>query len=273
VYWKPYAAIFSARGKKEVIFMKIMEALSLSDRGGVVSFAGGGGKTSLMFRLNSEIPVKYRVILTTTTKIYMPPADKYPTLLVSKKSSANKILQNILQSGIRPVLGLQLLQDNKVKGFSAERLDRFINENNGFTDFVLVEADGSKGRSLKGYLDCEPVIPRFTTVMVVVIGADAIGSVFDANVAHRPEVVSRMIGLKPGSIVDPEDIARLIIHPQGVLRSCPPGARIVPFINKADCLKNRDEAYKLARFLLGGRIRSVIIGSAISKNPVIDVVE
>ncbi len=41
--------------------MKIMEALSLSDRGGVVSFAGGGGKTSLMFRLNSEIPVRQKL--------------------------------------------------------------------------------------------------------------------------------------------------------------------------------------------------------------------
>lgn len=253
--------------------MKIMEALNLPDRGGVVSFAGGGGKTSLMFRLNREIPPKCRVILTTTTKIYMPPVDKYPTLLMSRERQINKTLRNILQSGKRPVLGLQLLQDNKIKGLSAEGLDKFINENNDFADFVLVEADGSRGRSLKGYLYFEPVIPRFTSVLVVVIGADVIGKALDASVAHRPEVISRMIGMKPGSIIDAENIARLITHPQGVLRACPPGARIVPFINKADCLINREEAYRLARLLLGGRIRSVILGSAISKNPVIDVID
>lgn len=76
--------------------MKIMEALSLSDRGGVVSFAGGG-KTSLMFRLNSEIPVSCRVILTTTTKTHVPPAEKYPTLLVSKKGSIRvKLILNLI---------------------------------------------------------------------------------------------------------------------------------------------------------------------------------
>jgi probable selenium-dependent hydroxylase accessory protein YqeC len=253
--------------------MKIMEALSLSDRGGVVSFAGGGGKTSLMFRLNSEIPVSCRVILTTTTKIHVPPAEKYPTLLVLKKGPINKILHSLLQSGIRPVLGLQLLNDNKIKGFSAQRLDRFINENSGSGNFVLVEADGSKGRSLKGYLNYEPVIPRSTTLLVVVIGADIIGRALNTSFTHRPGVISKMIGLKPGAIVDPENIARLIIHPQGVLRSCPPGARIIPFINKADCLENRDGAYRLASYLLGGRIRSVILGSAISKDPVFDVID
>ncbi|MDD4767945.1 MAG: selenium cofactor biosynthesis protein YqeC [Desulfotomaculaceae bacterium] len=249
-----------------------MEALGLSDRE-VVSFVGGGGKTSLMFRLNREIPVSRRVIMTTTTKIYMPAADKYPTVLLSDKRPIKKTLQNILQSGARPVLGQQLLPDNKVKGFSAERLDSLIYENNGFADFVLVEADGSKGRSLKGYLDYEPVVPRSTTVLVVVIGADAIGRALDDSVVHRPETVSKMIGLKPGAIIEPENIAGLIIHPLGVLRSCPPGARIVPFINKTDCLKSRDEAYKLAKLLLGGRIKSVILGSAISKNPVIDIID
>lgn len=253
--------------------MKIMEALSLSDRGGVVSFAGGGGKTSLMFRLNSEIPVRCRVVLTTTTKIQVPPANKYPTLLLSKKGQINKALESLLQSGIRPVLGLQPLNGNKIKGFSAQWLDRIINGTSGSGNFVLVEADGSKGRSLKGYLDYEPVIPRSTTLLVVVIGADVIGRTLNDSFTHRPAVISKMIGLKPGEIVDPENIARLIIHPRGVLRSCPPGARIIPFINKADCLAKRDDAYRLANFLLGGRIRRVILGSAISKDPVIDVID
>ncbi len=252
--------------------MKIIEALCLSNRG-VVSFVGGGGKTSLMFRLNGEIPLSRRVVITTTTKIYMPAADKYPAVMLSGKRPVKKTLQNILQSGARPVLGQRLLPDNKVKGLSAGSLDRLINENNCFADFVLIEADGSRGRSLKGYLDYEPVVPRTTTLLVVVIGADVIGKALDDSAVHRPETLSRMIGLKPGAVLDAENIAGLIIHPGGVLRSCPPGARIVPFINKVDCLQSRDEAYRLAKLLLGGRIRSVILGSATGENPVIDVID
>lgn len=252
--------------------MKIIDALCLSDRG-VVSFVGGGGKTSLMFRLNREIPDSRRVIMTTTTKIYLPSTDEYPAILLSDIRLVKKTLQNILQSGVRPVLGLHLLPDNKVKGFSAESLDELINENNGFADFVLIEADGSRGRSLKGYLDYEPVVPRSTTVLVVVIGADVIGKALDESVVHRPETLSRMAGLKPGAVLNAENIAGLMIHPGGVLRSCPPGARIVPFINKVDCLRSRDEAYRLAKTLLGGRIRNVILGSAVSKNPVFDIVD
>ncbi len=49
--------------------------------------------------------------------------------------------------------------------------------------------------------------------------------------------------------------------------------QFIPFINKADCLAKREDAYRLANFLLGRRIRRVILGSAISKDPVIDVID
>ena len=104
---------FFGKAEKELIHVKIIEALCLSNRG-VVSFVGGGGKTSLMFRLNGEIPLSRRVVITTTTKIYMPAADKYPAVMLSGKRPVKKTLQNILQSGARPVLGQRLLPDNKV---------------------------------------------------------------------------------------------------------------------------------------------------------------
>ncbi|MEG3071731.1 MAG: selenium cofactor biosynthesis protein YqeC [Candidatus Syntrophopropionicum ammoniitolerans] len=251
--------------------MKIIEALGLSDRE-VVSFVGGGGKTSLMFRLSEEIPNSHRVIITTTTKIFRPANDKHPVVLLSNQAPVIEILQAAVGAGIRPILGLRLVSNNKIEGFGAEKLDQLISENYSMTDYVLIEADGSKGRSLKGYLDHEPVIPQFTTVLILVIGADAIGGILNDDTVHRLQIITRMTGLKPGTVMGAEDIAGLVRHPRGVLRTCPPTARIVAFINKMDLLVNRAAGYKLARLLLGGRISSVILGSAIGDNPVIDII-
>ncbi|MGL5542642.1 MAG: hypothetical protein ACRDB2_04840, partial [Fusobacteriaceae bacterium] len=46
-------------------------------RGDVVSFTGGGGKTSLIFLLAEELSRKGRVLITTTTKIYIPSEEEY----------------------------------------------------------------------------------------------------------------------------------------------------------------------------------------------------
>jgi probable selenium-dependent hydroxylase accessory protein YqeC len=48
---------------------------------------------------------------------------------------------------------------------------------------------------------------------------------------HRPEFVSR---IHPGSVVTPEMIAAVVVHPQGGCKNVPPGARVVLLINKVD---------------------------------------
>ncbi|MDD2443160.1 MAG: selenium cofactor biosynthesis protein YqeC [Desulfotomaculaceae bacterium] len=248
--------------------MNLAGALGLSERE-VVSFVGGGGKTTLMFRLAEEIPFRYRVVITTTTKIFLPPPDKYTTLLIGKRAPVENDLAGYLQSGIRPVLGSVLLKNNKIEGIDPEHIKPLQN----CADTILVEADGSKGLSLKGYLDHEPVIPRSTTMLVIVIGADVIGKTISPGYVHRPEVVAKRTGLNMGSVIDAEVISRLITHPEGPLRLCPFNASALLFINKTDCLEDPGEVYRLGRLLLGGRIKKVILGSAISENPVIDILE
>jgi len=248
--------------------MKISQALGLKERE-IISLVGGGGKTTLMFRLAEEIPLHYRVIVTTTTKIFVPSPGVFPLVLLGKDETSDKDLDRYLLSGLRPVIGAGLLEKNKLKGISCEQLNLLQNH----ADFTLVEADGSKGLSLKGHLDFEPVIARSTTVLLVVIGGDILGKTLDSIYVHRPEIVSRLTGRKLGSLIDAEIIAELINHPEGVLRDSPSTARVVPFINKADRLEDPNEGYRLGRLLLGEKIRKVIMGSAIGINPVLDVIE
>lgn len=248
--------------------MKISKALGLKDRG-VVSLVGGGGKTTLMFRLAGELPSQYRVVVTTTTKIFVPSPKQFPLVLLEKGVLPVKYLDEYLLQGLRPVVGSGLLENNKLNGISREQLDLLQKH----VDFTIVEADGSKGLPLKGHLSFEPVIARSTNVLLVVIGADILGKTLDAGYVHRPEIVSRLTGRKLGSEIDAEMIAQLITHPEGILRDSPSTAMIVTFINKIDCLRNPDEGRRLGRLLLGEKIKKVILGSATGIDPVLAVME
>jgi len=248
--------------------MKISEILGLKERE-IVSFIGGGGKTSLMFRLAEEIPLQYNVIITTTTKIFQPPAERFPLVLLGCGEQAEEELAGHLHSGLRPVVGSGLSDENKVEGVSSEQVSLLQH----YADYVLVEADGSRGLPLKGHLNYEPVIPRDTTVLVVVVGADILGKTLDSRHVHRPEIVSRLTGRKIGSIIDTDMIAELISHPEGMLREYPPDARVVLFINKIDLLPDPDEGYRLEKLVLGKKIEKVILGSAMSQDPILVVLE
>ncbi len=248
--------------------MKISKALGLKGKG-VISLVGGGGKTSLMYRLAEEIPLQYKVVVTTTTKIFLPPPDKFPLVLLEKDEPPERELYEFLLKGLRPVVGSGLLENNKINGIPREQ----VNLLQSYADFTLIESDGSKGRSLKGHLDFEPVIAGATTVLLVVIGADIFGKTLDSKYVHRPELVSRLTGRKMGTIIDAEMIAELITHPEGILRDSPSNAMVVPFINKVDRMENQGEGRRLGRLLLGEKISKVILGSAIGINPVLAIME
>lgn len=248
--------------------MKISKALGLKERE-IISFIGGGGKTSLMFRLAEEIPLQYNVVITTTTKIYQPPPEKFPLVLLGKEDQVEKKMAGYLKSGLRPVVGSGLLENNKVNGISPGQVSLL----QGCADYILVEADGSKGLPLKGHLDYEPVIPRATTLLVVVVGADILGKTLDKKHVHRPEIVSQLTGREIGSVIDVGLIAELIVHPEGLLREYPPGARVVLFINKIDLMPDPYEGYNLDGLLSGKMIEKVILGSAIGEEPVRFVLE
>lgn len=248
--------------------MRISEALGLKERE-TISFVGGGGKTSLMFRLAEEIPLQYNVIITTTTKIFLPPPEKYPLVLLGGDRQALKELTGYLQAGVRPVVGSGVLENNKLDGVSSGQAEQMRQ----YSDYVLVEADGSKGLPLKGHLSSEPVIPGTTTVLVVVVGADILGKTLDSRYVHRPEIVSRLTGREIGSVIDAELIAGLIAHPEGLLRKCPDGARVVLFINKIDLITDPDGGPNLDGFTPGKKIEKVILGSATAEVPVRVVLE
>jgi molybdenum cofactor cytidylyltransferase len=128
-------------------------------------------------------------------------------------------------------------------------------------DWVVVEADGSRMRPVKAPASHEPVIPDDTSVLVCVVGIDALSAPIH-EVAHRPERVSAVVGLPADETLSPETLAALLTSRRGGLKDAPPNARVAVLINKVESAQQRDAAREVAGGVLtDARVERVAIGA------------
>lgn len=202
---------------------------------GVVSIVGAGGKTSLMFhlaRLLSEAGQK--VLTTTTTKIYVPTPDQSTTVWVADDPQA--ILSQATAGPGQPshltAAAARIDAEGKLKGFAPDAIDLFAAS--GLFDWILVEADGAARRPLKAPGDHEPVIPAGSTVVIAVVGLDALDSPLSEAGVFRADLAAARMGLQLGADITPGALCRLINHPLGLFKDTPNAALRVLFLNKTD---------------------------------------
>jgi probable selenium-dependent hydroxylase accessory protein YqeC len=101
-------------------------------------------------------------------------------------------------------------------------------------DIVLVEADGSKGLPIKAPASHEPVVPESSSVVIGVVGLDALGRPMDERVVHRPEIFGPLVDCAPGESITAAHIARLASSSDGFFKNSPAKAMRVVLLNKAD---------------------------------------
>jgi probable selenium-dependent hydroxylase accessory protein YqeC len=254
--------------------MTLNEALDIR-RGEVISLVGGGGKTSLMFALARELASDSDcIITTTTTKILEPSPSETPLLLMERdEEELIRLLIANLGKYRHITLASEKLTSGKLDGISPEFVVRLAGLSQ--VSYVVVEADGAAHRSLKAPNPTEPVIPLNTSLVIPVVGVDAVGCQLTEKDVFRPEIVSRLLGLPLGEVISAEAIAFLITHHQGIIKGSPERARIVPFINKMDLdgglLKGRDLADKILA-IRHPQIEWVVLGQAQSPEPVVEVI-
>jgi len=251
----------------------------------LIAFTGGGGKTSLMIALSQEL--SGGVIVTTTTRLGLSQLQLVPEVImffadeprrstegqtrsagITGRLELNRKISESLEHGGRClVVGEQM--GEKVRGIPVDLPGQLLILEK--VDFVLVEADGSRGLPCKAPGPHEPVIPPEATIVVPTIGIDAVGKPL-SKIAHRPELVSSIIELDLDHPMTERGLARLVAHPKGGLKGIPQHARIVPFVNKVDSDQLLDKARNVARLLLkDDRIDRVIVGSARSDRPVREI--
>ena len=226
--------------------MSLLRALRIN-AGDVVSVAGAGGKTTLVYRLAHEAQrAGLRVIVTTTTHMGTPPGDAPGPVLIEEEGDILPSLNEALATqGRATVLGRRLRED-KLEGLPPERVDSLRR----LADLVIVEADGARGRSLKVPAAHEPVVPQSTTLLVVLAAMDVLGAPLGEERVHRIDEVRAATGLAAGSLVDEEAMVAALLAPDGYLRHFTPGRRTAVFLNKAETLPSWSAAARISRRLV-----------------------
>ena len=254
--------------------MRLKEALAIKP-GEVISLVGGGGKTTIMFALARELALDDGcVITTTTTKILEPTPSETPLLILETGAERmmNLLYQN-LNKYRHVTLATEKLSTGKLKGVRPELIVGL--DKSKLASYIIVEADGAAHKSLKAPNATEPVIPQNTSLLIPVVGIDALGCKLTERDVFRPEIVSKLTGVSLGGDISAEAIAILITHPKGITKGSPVHARIIPFINKMDLDEGLAKGRDLASKILGMRhrqIRQVILGQAQLSEPVLEVI-
>ena len=247
----------------EITVKDLTTALGLGSRE-QVAIVGGGGKTSLMFALAEErMLAGHRVLTTTTTKTWHQEAGRAPCLVLTRLDSAwhERVAAGLDEHG-HVFLARHILDSGKVEGIDPLEADALYRERKA--DYLLLEADGAAGRPLKSPASHEPVIPSLTTVVIAIIGLEALGKSVEPAIVFRLEQFQAVTGLSPGMTVTPEALLELFLSSDGLFKGTPKSARRVAFLNKRDLLSDDKNARKLAGLLTrhpGSLLDRVVIGS------------
>lgn len=236
--------------------MQLIPVLPLGKKE-MICFVGAGGKSSLMLRLAKEYANKgKKVLITTSTKMYTwQLTNCSPLILEQDKEQLKKRLVNQLNENNILAAG-QYTKNQKVIGLSKETLDN-LHQTRLF-DYILVEADGARGKSIKVPTAREPVVPHYCTTVMIVIGADAIGcSLTEAHV-HHPHLVCQVTGQQNGEIITATTIARIVQHYIQLIAEINRNIKIIPVLNKADSISAK-KLIVLANNLLSDKISRVLI--------------
>ena len=142
----------------------------------IITVVGSGGKTSFINYLSNYYKNRFKILLTTTTKIYIP---RY----INKENIFMTKYQDVLNSKEYDVtvIGKYINKEEKIVGLSFDELDKFTPN----YELTLIEGDGSKMKKLKGWNNTEPVVYKNTTKTIGIIDITSLGMEISEENIHR----------------------------------------------------------------------------------------
>jgi len=222
-----------------------------------LAFVGAGGKTTAMFQLSHELAPALATASTHLGVWQLGAADRH---IVWPESEPLPDIEAWIGSGVTLLTSADKAGTDRLKGLSPSQLMK-IDALAGYHDIpVLIEADGSRQRSLKAPADHEPAIPSFSDLVVVIAGLSGLGKPLLPEWVHRPERFSALSGLELGATITLEALAAVLGHPEGGLKNIPDQARRVVLLTQADTPELQAAGQSLARQLLPA-YQSVVIAS------------
>ncbi|PID99736.1 MAG: putative selenium-dependent hydroxylase accessory protein YqeC [Acidobacteria bacterium] len=223
-------------------FLKTFKITETKSSPIIVSIVGMGGKTSMLFQLAEEAKaLGKRVLITTSTKMWVPKIQQYDFIDLSGQLFSH-ISSEDMHAGIY-VAAISDEQRNKIRGVESETLQRSLNK----FDLVVIEADGSRSKPLKGWRKDEPVVPDFSHFTIGILDITCLKKVIDQNLVLRLELFCKLTDSQPGDQVTLDHLAAIISNQHGLFQNAA-GKKIV-FLNKAESQDTTKQCETLAAML------------------------
>jgi probable selenium-dependent hydroxylase accessory protein YqeC len=243
--------------------LKLHQALGISS-GEVVAFVGAGGKSSAILMIADELSdAGMTVLAAPTTKMLVNEAERIGPLVTSEDAGELRAKAEEVLSGGTPgvAAGAGLLSKNRVGGVEPDVIASLA----PVADVVLVEADGSRRRPIKGTAEHEPALPDSATLVVAVGNIGAFGMPVDEEHVHRPELFSKLTGVGPGQSITARAFARALV--EGGLGEMPQRARAAALITGVHPGRSMADASVVTRELWRLGTKNVVLSSLPDESP------
>ena len=150
-----------------------------------VALVGGGGKTTTLWSLARELSGAGPTIVTTTTKAGAPPAD-VPLVDWEAPLPDHSLHELVAAAFARSALIAvgSGVREGRLRAVSPEIADELFFRCGA--RYVVNEADGARMKPFKAPAEHEPVLASTTTLLVVVIGLDALGAPIEERALAPP---------------------------------------------------------------------------------------
>ena len=178
----------------------------------VFSVVGSGGKTTLIRQAAMHYARLYQVGVAASTKMCLPDGQwEYkgcPPAVVSSDGQGDAKRQ------AAPICFYteHILPSGKIWDLGEQMLGQALEE----SDLLLIEADGSNRKPLKGWREDEPVILPATEATIGVLPMHCLGEIIDATKVHRMEKFTAITGLKSGDVMREKAYLQLITAENGL---------------------------------------------------------
>lgn len=247
----------------EESYDNLFDSFSLKPREHI-ALVGGGGKTSLMLSLSNELAeAGKRVVATTTTKVSVEEAESFQNpIYIQSNSFWKDSLKKEIEGKNRSFLAHHQISQEKVAGIEPSLADR-VYQTAG-VDYLIVEADGAARHPVKVPDKHEPIIPQSATIVIAVMGLEALNRPVDPDTIFRLELFEKITGLNRGESFDLVSLLKIFTAPSGLFKGTPSKVKRIVLLNKLDIGPEAGTVRELAGLIAGNgivEIDRVIFGS------------